>query len=96
MNSQTKVCQNCKKNFIINPDDLLFYEKIKVPAPTWCPECRLIRRMAYRNERVLYKRKCDAPGHTEEMISIFSPDKADRIYCHSAWWGGFLGWDAVW
>lgn len=29
MNSETKNCQNCKSDFIIEPDDFSFYEKIK-------------------------------------------------------------------
>ena len=36
--SETKTCQNCKNDFIIEPDDFSFYEKMKVPAPTFCPE----------------------------------------------------------
>ena len=57
--SQNVICQNCKKDFTIEPDDFGFYEKIKVPPPTWCPECRMIRRMLFRNERSLYKQNCD-------------------------------------
>ena len=37
MNSETKNCQNCHTNFVIVPDDFSFYEKIKVPTPTFCP-----------------------------------------------------------
>lgn len=88
-----KICLVCKKDFELNTDDQNFYEKIKVPTPTWCPSCRLMRRMSYRNERNLYKRKCQANGHSEDLISTFSPDKADTIYCHSAWNGD--GWDAM-
>ena len=36
MMDETRVCQNCKKDFVIEPDDFLFYEKMKVPAPTFC------------------------------------------------------------
>jgi hypothetical protein len=43
--------------------------------------------MAFRNERILYKRKCEAPGHTEESISVFSPDNPQKVYDHKAWWG---------
>ncbi len=39
MNSETKICQNCKQNFVIEPEDFDFYRKIDVPPPTWCPEC---------------------------------------------------------
>jgi len=30
---ETRNCQNCKKDFIIELDDFGFYEKIKVPIP---------------------------------------------------------------
>ena len=70
--TETRVCQNCKQNFTIEPDDFGFYEKIKVPPPTWCPECRCIRRMVHRNERNLFKRKCDVTG--KDIISICRPD----------------------
>ena len=62
MNSQNKVCQSCKIKFTIEPEDFKFYEKIGVPAPTFCPECRMIRRMAFRFERQIYKRKDDYNG----------------------------------
>ena len=32
MKSETRNCQNCKKDFVIEPDDFSFYEKIKVPS----------------------------------------------------------------
>ena len=82
MSSETKICQNCKNNFTIEPEDFKFYEKIKVPPPTWCPECRAQRRMTWRNERALYKRK-DANGI--DVISIYSEDKPVKIYERNYW-----------
>ncbi|MFA7000151.1 MAG: hypothetical protein WC241_03485 [Candidatus Paceibacterota bacterium] len=82
---ETKSCQNCKKDFIIEVDDFSFYEKIKVPSPTWCPDCRLQRRLAWRNERTLFKRKCDAPNHTEDIISIYPPESNVVVYDHEYW-----------
>jgi len=93
MNSEIYSCQSCKNQFTIEPEDFQFYEKVKVPPPTFCPDCRLQRRMLFRNERTLYKRKCDAPEHNEEVVSIFSPDKKQRVYDQKAWWGD--GWDAT-
>ncbi len=72
MNSEKKVCQNCQKNFIIESNDFSFYEKIKVPPPTWCPDCRCARRMVHRNEKNLHKRTCDITG--KNIISIYRPD----------------------
>ena len=86
MKSETKQCQNCKKDFIVEPDDFLFYEKIKVPPPTFCPECRNQRRMSWRNERSLYKRKCSAPKHNEEVISMYDPKSPYVIFDNKYWW----------
>ena len=91
MNSQTKICQNCKKDFTIEPDDFSFYEKIKVPAPTWCPECRMIRRFSFNNVYSIYKRKCDKCR--ENIISIYSPDKSNKVFCNPCWWND--DWDGT-
>jgi hypothetical protein len=93
MNPQTKNCKNCKKDFTILPEDFNFYEKIKVPPPTWCPECRTIRRLCWRNEMSLFKRKCDAPEHSEMLISFLSPEEKLTVYDSNAWWGD--SWDPL-
>lgn len=76
--TENRICQNCKKDFVIEPDDFSFYERLKVPPPTFCRECRQMRRMSFRNERTLYKRKCDKTG--KDIISIFSPDSPFIVY----------------
>ncbi len=91
MQSETRNCQNCKKDFIIEPDDFGFYEKIKVPPPTFCPECRLIRRFSFRNERSLYKRLCDGTG--KNIISVYSLDKPYKVYERDYFWSD--NWDAL-
>ncbi len=58
--------------------------KVKIPTPTLCPEERQRRRLMFRNERRLYKRKCDATG--ESIISIYSPDKPYKVYNQKVWW----------
>lgn len=89
MTSETRNCQNCKNHFIIEPEDFQFYEKVKVPAPTFCPKCRLQRRLAFFNIWHLYKRKCDLCK--EEKISIYPPGAPYVVYCPQCWWGD--GWD---
>ncbi|KKT00117.1 MAG: hypothetical protein UW07_C0001G0017 [Candidatus Nomurabacteria bacterium GW2011_GWF2_43_8] len=86
MNKQdeSRTCQNCKKDFTIETEDFNFYEKMKVPAPTWCPECRLQRRLTFRNERTLYKRSCQLCG--ADTLSRFDPDKKIVNYCGECWW----------
>ena len=91
MKQETKNCQNCKKEFVIEPEDFNFYEKIKVPPPTWCPECRFVRRLVWRNEITFYKRKCDSCG--ENKISIHGEDSKFKVYCHDCWYSD--KWDPV-
>lgn len=86
MSTENRQCQNCKNQFTIETEDFVFYKKMKVPTPTFCPECRLIRRMVIKNERSLYKRKCDAPGHEEIMISMYPPDSKVVVYDSKYWW----------
>lgn len=88
---ETKQCQNCKQSFIIASEDFAFYEKIKVPPPAWCPECRRKRRLLFRNERALYRRPCNLCG--KEVISMYSEVAPFPVYCYSCWWGD--GWDAT-
>ncbi len=91
MSNQTenKICQNCKLEFIIEPEDFNFYEKIKVPPPTFCPECRLIRRMVSTNERILYKRKCDLTG--KDIFSMYDKDTIFPVYDTEVWYSD--AWD---
>ena len=85
MNSETKICQNCKKEFTIEPDDFGFYETMKVPPPTWCPECRMIRRMGWLGHgQYLFKRKCDFTG--DSVITFYNADSPHKIYRQDIWW----------
>lgn len=79
----TKICQNCNKNFNIDAEDKVFYERMKVPPPTFCPMCRAQRRLAFRNERGLYKRKSDWSG--EEIFSMYSNESPVKVYERDVW-----------
>lgn len=86
----TRECQNCKILFEITEDDSSFYERMKVPPPTFCPLCTMQRVMLWRNERSLYHRK-DAFG--KQVISIFAPEKSLTVYDQKAWWSD--EWDVL-
>lgn len=76
---ETKNCKNCKKEFEITKDDFLFYKKIKVPTPTFCPECRRIRRLSWRNDTTLYSRKCFLCE--KYFVSIYAPNTGFKALC---------------
>ena len=38
--TETRTCQNCKNQFVIEPDDFAFYERLDIPPSDKCPRCR--------------------------------------------------------
>ncbi len=81
---ETRNCQNCKKDFTIESNDFGFYEKLKVPPPTFCPDCRRQRRWAWRNNMSLYSSKCELCG--KSVVSLYAPDSGITVYCNKCWW----------
>ena len=88
---EKKICQNCKQKFILEPNDILFCEKNKIPTPTFCPDCGHQRRLTYRNTHSLYKRKDSFSG--KDIISIYSPDKDLVVIDQKIWWSD--QWDPM-
>ncbi len=90
MEQEVKTCQNCKKDFVIEPDDFVFYEKIKVPAPTFCPDCRTQRRFAWRNEWRLFRKK---DIHGKEIFSNYHEDSPVKVLDTAEWYSD--SWDPM-
>ena len=95
-----KYCKQCNNPFEVQERDRMFYKKIspvfknkrfQIPEPTLCPNCRQQRRMAFRNERNLYQRKCDGSG--KEMISMYPPEAPYKVYSQEVWWQS--NWDGT-
>ena len=80
---ETHVCQNCKNNFSIESEDFLFYKKIDVPPPTFCPDCRFQRRLLFRNNRVFYRRECNLCN--KSLLSVYNKEHQYIIYCKECW-----------
>ena len=88
-----KTCRVSWQKFAITQADIDFYAKISptfdgktfaIPTPTLCPEERQRRRLAFRNERKLYRRKCDATH--KNIISMYHPESQYKIYDQKLRW----------
>lgn len=91
MNPESRICQNCNNYFTIQPDDFSFYEKMKVPVPLVCPDCRFKMRAMWRNETTLYSgRKCGLCS--KNVISIYNPKSPYTVYCYDCFCSD--KWDA--
>jgi hypothetical protein len=84
-------CQNCKKDFLIDERDQDFYKKINVPHPTWCPECRMIRRVSFHNLWSVYWRNCQKCD--KRTLSMYNKDIPITVYCSTCWWAD--DWDGT-
>jgi hypothetical protein len=96
-----KICANpwCQQSFVITDDDLAFYDKVSpvfagkkelIPPPTLCPECRMQRKLTWRNERTIYSSECSACHRS--IISTYAPDSGRTVLCPRCFWDD--AWDA--
>lgn len=80
---EAKNCKQCGSQFEVTADDLGFYEKMGVPVPVLCPECRFKRRAVFRNEMRLYSRTCDLCKRS--TLAMYHPDSPYKVYCRDCW-----------
>ncbi len=76
-------CADCRKNYKIMPQELVFYRKATLPVPDRCSECRHQRRMAQRTPRRLWSRSCS--NCSQELQSSYAPDRPERILCETCY-----------
>jgi hypothetical protein len=93
-------CNACGAPFTVDDEDRSFLEKLaheiggkkmNFPESTFCPNCRLQERLAWRVERNLYFRTCDLTG--EKILSVFAPDSPYKAAHHEAWYSD--KWNAL-
>lgn len=90
---EQRTCQQCQRSFDIFQGDIEFYKKLRVPPPKLCPECRRQTRWAFTNYTILYKKKCDAPGHQEKIISQIPEGSPFPVYDFNYYWSD--QWDSM-
>ncbi|MEI6660361.1 MAG: hypothetical protein WCK91_02980 [bacterium] len=88
---ETRNCLNCKKDFMIDERDVLYYQKINVPHPLRCPDCRMVRRVANSNAWSLFWRNCDKCQ--KRTLSIYPASQEIIVYCNNCWWSD--SWDGT-
>ncbi len=84
-------CLQCTVAFDVRPWTREFYKNFDAPEPVICPDCRLQKRLTFRNERNLYHRKSALSG--KAVISIYHPDVPHPVYATDEWWSD--KWDGL-
>jgi hypothetical protein len=75
------VCESCSKNYKVIPNEFLFYQKLDIPLPRLCPDCRHYRRVESRGPNKLWHRSCMNEGCNNEFETSYSPERKEIIYC---------------
>jgi len=76
-------CESCSKNYRIIPNEFSFYQRLKVPLPHMCPDCRHARRFAARGPNSLFDRTCS--NCNAAIKTSYSPDRPEILYCESCY-----------
>ncbi len=84
-------CKQCSSPFEITDEEHKPYAKFGFEPTGCCFECDQQNRLCFRNERKLYRRKCDYSG--DDIISVYSPDKPYVVYKNEVWHGD--KWNAL-
>lgn len=82
---ENRTCTKCNHSFVLEQDDILFYEKMKVPAPKICPDCRFKLKALFRNETTLYSgQKCGLC--LKSIVTMYNPKLPYTVYCYSCFY----------
>lgn len=76
-------CKVTQKYYKITPQEFRFYQKMKLPVPTRCPDQRHLDRIALRNPQRFWQRSCDMCGKNVE--TTYAPNKAKIVYCRECY-----------
>ncbi|MCX6722862.1 MAG: hypothetical protein NT094_02205, partial [Candidatus Staskawiczbacteria bacterium] len=88
-----KCDDHCTIGFKVIKAELDFYEKMDLPIPKLCPNCRHFERLKQRNPLKLWHRQCmcnkDHPHHTgkcpNEFETSYAPDRPEIVYCEECY-----------
>jgi hypothetical protein len=80
---QVLKCEISGKPYKIIPQELKFCRENGVPVPRVCPDQRYSDRMALRNPRKLFSRKCDKCS--TGIQTTYSPDRPEKVYCEQCY-----------
>ena len=90
---ERRKCKRTGEEFAIYQSDVnllnrisptIGWQKFSIPLPTISPTSRLRRMMMFRNERTLYKRKCDKTW--KSIVALYPEQHEGKVYSPDAWW----------
>ena len=91
MEQETKICADCKEEFIIDSGDLVLYEKVGLQVPEQCFFCRMKQYFAFWVFGKFRKGVSDLSG--ENLITVLPNNPRYPVYKSNEWWSD--AWDPM-
>ncbi len=91
MKTETKICEECKQNFVITEGELALYKKVDIELPTLCFFCRVKLHLSFWLFGKFRKGKSDLSG--ESLITVLPEKSRYPIYTLHEWHSD--KWDAM-
>jgi len=76
-------CEECEKHYRFVQPEIQFYQKMNIPLPHKCPNCRHTTRMKLRNPRKLWARTC--AECSKEIETTFAPERPEKVLCEECY-----------
>jgi hypothetical protein len=86
--------EQCTEAFKITAEELKFYQRMNLPLPRFCPNCRNYQLLSLRNPLHLWDRvcMCESEAHfhgqnkcMEEFKTTYSPERPEIVYCEKCY-----------
>ncbi|MFA6177579.1 MAG: hypothetical protein WC694_01635 [Candidatus Paceibacterota bacterium] len=88
---QTRVCEHCKRDFLITEEELSLYKKVDIELPTLCFFCRVKLHLSFWMFGKFRRGKSDLSG--ESLITVLPEKTRYPIYTLNEWYSD--KWDAM-
>ncbi len=87
-------CLECAKNYNIVQAELELYQRMNIPIPDRCPDCRYVERISLRLPYRLWHRPCTCSQTSHfhsrnpcpnEFETSYAPDRPEKVYCEQCY-----------
>lgn len=82
------VCISCERNYKLVAPELAFYQRLHLPVPKQCFQCRHLDRLRRRGSYTLHQLTCDRCSAT--ISTTYAPDSPFPVWCEACFIAQFV------
>ena len=81
--NEVLTCIECSRNYRITKRELEFYQKMLIPIPRKCWNCRFVNRIVRRGPYKFWNRVC--AKCQRKITTNYAPDRPEIVYCEKCY-----------